>query len=42
MVVVEDDEEVKLTEHDSHVWTEKEELENYSVTESVKKILSSL
>ncbi len=42
IVTVEEDEEVKLTEHDSHIWAEKEELEKYPVTESVKKILFSL
>jgi 8-oxo-dGTP diphosphatase len=42
LVTVKDSSKVVLTEHDSFVWSAKNELANFSITDSVKNILSFL
>lgn len=38
-VVVDEPIEIKLQEHDNYAWLKKDELEDFSVTDSVKRIL---
>jgi len=39
VVTVEEPIQVKLQEHDDYAWVNKDQIDNYPVTESVKKIL---
>jgi 8-oxo-dGTP diphosphatase len=42
LIRVEESFDVKLSEHDDYKWISKEELNNYNITENVKRIVSSV